>query len=848
MSQIINNGMAIQMPVNVSEDIAPGNIAAAHVPAGEIGVAGTAAGALGPVRNFGAITGQQNVPVPTGADLAANVAEGRCAKMARWFTEGTPSMRRTGGLPANVEVNVGTADNPKNINYKNTELASMVNCLPRMQRAAAREALPQLLAARINHGQEVTQSVLDDTRTGSASLQDVADVMLFLDGKSHAQGVGFSEGAFSIEDSEGRLYDFLNTAPDKYLRSSTHLSSQQGATIGVPPNTHSNAHRGIDFPKGAEQGLPTGKRTVLFCAIPAANGQNRRIFMKPESNGCRLSTLSHVNRLAGRDNIAERTVNWKTDFGQFLGHAGGAIASTARKIFNIEVGAARKERIPSAVKEAFAAFVKEVPNQAIRVMLTANNPTDDAQGIRTMLANIRSAIEGLPAGVARNDLALMAKGFTDTLGLSLLDARHAQNRIGNEVLFDASEIQAGMQDDNPIEMTDRDKQRSVREALTNPTDAQKILLAGLGSDFQLQAMTALPEIRTALDNIAGVDKENTSSVKRAIHSLYDSIGTSLQRLDKSVDDVIEFTTKTIQLASSSMSQASLRGIYTLLSTPEAIRQREEIQIATQNIALGARGDESFTQVAGIVGRMLYYLPATVTGIEAALDIAEADYLPAQANLSHMIHQANVDIITPHPLLDDANNPILGEDGNPRMKDIDPNGISAVFVKDCIERSGVFTVAGQNGGGRLTTEAMVMEALPNPAMRAAVTSLASQSSLACFSTVLNATGMYSRAHGVMLASAPGTRKYSFDLATGIFKAKVEDKIERFIHATGKMMLLRESSSITYEYSCKLLQDDNGTVFIEERNVEAREGMRDEVLAKGTEAFMDTSWTVKPAGPR
>ena len=133
--------------------------------------------------------------------------------------------------------------------------------------------------------------------------QDVADIMLFLEARAQASGNGFAEGAFSIEDADGRLAAFLNRCPEKYQRSSSHLNDTQSAEV----DGHRNTHRGIDMP-GGMKGLPHGHATVLFGVIPGGEGgvPARRLFLKAESHGCRMNTLSGREHAAGRDDVPDR--------------------------------------------------------------------------------------------------------------------------------------------------------------------------------------------------------------------------------------------------------------------------------------------------------------------------------------------------------------------------------------------------------------------------------------------------------------------------------------------------------------------------------------------------------------
>ena len=148
--------------------------------------------------------------------------EGFRSRVGRWFREGFMGPRA--GLPETVSVNMpgGGA-----VAFSGRSLAGMIKSLPRLDRAAARENLAATLEARLEHGRSLLEAVQGGGELPAPDAQDVADIMLFLEARAQASGNGFAEGAFSIEDADGRLAAFLNRCPEKYQRSSSHLNDTQ---------------------------------------------------------------------------------------------------------------------------------------------------------------------------------------------------------------------------------------------------------------------------------------------------------------------------------------------------------------------------------------------------------------------------------------------------------------------------------------------------------------------------------------------------------------------------------------------------------------------------------------------
>jgi len=240
--------------------------------------------------------------------------------------------------------------------------------------------------AKVDRGADLLNGLLQGAEVPKpASEKDVADIMWCLQVMAQAKGGDFSEGSMTIPDPGNRIRDFLDSCPAYYQRLSSHINDFQECAYGQ--------HRGIDLYGSASEPdhlLPHEKQTVLYGALNKNDGLHMpedRLWVKLESHGCYFS-----NPEIGPDTRPgrERAPNLH-DVGAFLGHAWGAVTSKVLDLFGLNSPeGSRKERIPPQMKNAFKQIVDSAPDD-VKPLLTAGNPTGNAQGLRVMLNNIASA-------------------------------------------------------------------------------------------------------------------------------------------------------------------------------------------------------------------------------------------------------------------------------------------------------------------------------------------------------------------------------------------------------------------------------------------------------------------------
>ncbi|MBO4318042.1 MAG: hypothetical protein J5855_07195 [Mailhella sp.] len=374
----------------------------------------------------------QTIPAATGLQGAAAAGRtGFMAAVSRFLNSVFSGTR----IPAQVTAQMpppggGTVD------FDGKSLESMINALPRGQRAGAIANLSQTLSHRIANG----KAMYDNAMAGNAahpSEDDVADMMLYFKAKAMAQGHQYAEGAYSIEDPQGNLARFLDSCPGRYQRSSTHIDELQRASV----DGHLNTHRGIDFNPG--HGMPHGHETVLFGTIPQFGNEPRRLFLKTETYGARISTLSAGDRARGTpaQMQADRPIRLR-DAGKAISHLGSLISSK----FASQSGT-KKERIPDAVKNGYQAIMdgwkSRGKNDPIYGILSQNGPLSHGGGIRVMLANLDQAMQHVrqnpDADGAAADLQRLMQEKATLFSL-IPDQKHMSGRIGNEVMFQTAEL------------------------------------------------------------------------------------------------------------------------------------------------------------------------------------------------------------------------------------------------------------------------------------------------------------------------------------------------------------------------------------------------------------------------
>ena len=351
-------------------------------------------------------------------------------------------------IPASVSVTV----NGQAVNIQKEQFEPMIMSLPKSERQAAVANLQQTLSKRVSDGLRLMDTVLSSpTMPQPPSNEDVAAIGLALYALANQQGDAFTNGSFSVADPDGRLAKWLDTSPDVYIRSSSHLSAHQHVSV----DGHMNMQRGIDIPEGVRTGLPNGHRTMLYGTIPARTQPDgttvpRRLFVKTESAGCRLSSASSADIQASiGQNMTIRSANL-SDVGEMLKHFASFITSRGQQ----GISSARKEHFPSNIATAYenakTELSKTADGQRALAILEQGSPKKGG-GLCILRDNIALYRRELANGhMAFTDPA-QKKAITDVLDrLEQEINTHKPDesddlrkvRLGNEVIINYQPVQS----------------------------------------------------------------------------------------------------------------------------------------------------------------------------------------------------------------------------------------------------------------------------------------------------------------------------------------------------------------------------------------------------------------------
>lgn len=688
--------------------------------------------------------GQRHVPQPQARELAGHVRPGGFfANIRNWFAEVRLSRTATAGLPEQVDVPMPGGGH---VSWPGSSLAQMIRALPKAQRAEARETLAARLGERLEHGQQLLRAVLAGNAPERTEVQDVADLMLLLDAKARVSGDAFSEGAFSLEDPQGRLAAFLNRCPEKYQRSSSHMRALQRAEV----DDHANTHRGIDVPQGPS-GLPHGRATTLFGVIPGGEGgvPARRLFLKMESHGCRLSTLGRAEHAAGQDDVPDRPVRLLSDIGSFFGHALSFLATRGQG----SAEGSRKERIPDVINNGYKAILQASEgklSEAQMAILRRNDPTGTSGGVRVMLANMRDAIAAMPHGAERNSFIRQCAGLVRTMEQRLDQPDHPDSRIGNEVMFDTADLAGDLP---PALPRPGALDRMLFPVPLNP--AQQEALERMPPAQRMHVLSVLPQATDALTGMLGLGIGAGPAARRGVDSSvrimeqYDALARCIEGTSDSIDSAAENMGRVLSFALLGMPDHQVQDIHAQIASPEGERMRALVSANTMAFTQGARETPASAMI-GYLSKFVFLSSTLVGELENRLQVPQAMRRPAMLDTAQYMAVALEDV---------ANN--VGDDSKLR---VDGQGLAESFRLDVLERADTLTV----GGVAVKTAEDMVQAVPDPALRAVVTRLACQAPLGAV-LEMSASHMGSASSFLLAgqgAGEPGAGStFTFDPATG-----------------------------------------------------------------------------------
>jgi hypothetical protein len=355
---------------------------------------------------------------------------------------------RNKALSFNIPDNLEVVVNGKTYPFRKEHYTDMIMDTPPADRPKSVEELKNILAARINRGQEILKAIYSgEGHRYETSLQNAACVTLAFHAATVEKGEYNERGAFSVEDPDGNIYKWLDRCKEVYLRTSTHAKAFHHQQV----DGHMNMPRGIDIPRSMG-GLMGGMRTFHYFTLPAAGNEPRRLYLKCETHGIYNSTISdeevEKSRCSGMQVRKERS----NDKSESLLHGLSLVTSITRQ------GAGegnRKENFPAIVKTTMENARQNLIRLGYRAyadMLVKDVGGKQNGGIRKLVSNlqeiaIRAYEEKQSAGLntIMDIVGIVNKVVSDYVA----EPNEAGNqfrsgslsaRIGNEVILDALEV------------------------------------------------------------------------------------------------------------------------------------------------------------------------------------------------------------------------------------------------------------------------------------------------------------------------------------------------------------------------------------------------------------------------
>lgn len=298
-----------------------------------------------------------------------------------------------------------------------------------------KELLSQVMAEKIEAGgilyQEIIngkkEKILQDKtllKKEMETLETISNLMWFLQAKAENLQEGtttigsFTSGSLSIADPNSYLTRYLDSSKEVYQRASSHIKEFQAVEGGVA--------RGIDFNPGyfdsfqLEQDylknvLPYDKRTLMISPMLASTGLieqgGNRVLLKMENYGC-ASPLFKDKPKAPKS----RGFEIFKDFEHLAGHAWEFLLSLWRTMTdNQTVQGSRKERIPSAIKNAYKNLISECKKPENKNLMNAGKFLEAKDGKEF------SAIKDFLGDESQNLLKL--NPFSHSGGIRIMYAR-----------------------------------------------------------------------------------------------------------------------------------------------------------------------------------------------------------------------------------------------------------------------------------------------------------------------------------------------------------------------------------------------------------------------------------------
>lgn len=353
-------------------------------------------------------------------------------------------------LPERLEVQV----NGRSYQFRKEHYQDMLTDTPPADRPRSLDEFKNILATRIARGQEILKAVYaGEGHRYETSLRNAACVTLAFHAATVGKGELNERGAFSVEDPNGRIYQWLDRCKEIYMRTSTHAPAYHHQNV----DGHLNMPRGIDFKRNMG-GLLGGMRTFHYFTLPAANNEPRRLYLKCETHGIYNSTISKKDEENSRASGMQTRKERPDDKSESFKHLMSLVTSITRR----GPGEGnRKELLPASVRTTMEQCQHILVQNGLNsyAQQLGNNVAGKANGgIRMLLENLeRLTNDALnKKGEDRSKAMAVLERITVTIRNSIESyvsetsddgkvkrTGSASSRIGNEVMLNQNEVVPG---------------------------------------------------------------------------------------------------------------------------------------------------------------------------------------------------------------------------------------------------------------------------------------------------------------------------------------------------------------------------------------------------------------------
>ena len=333
-------------------------------------------------------------------------------------------------LPDTLDVHVGN----DTLTFQRQHYEAMLENTPKAERPRSLEELQNILAGRIQRGRDILAAVYAGNGSRyEATTRNVACVTLALHAGTVKKGELNERGAFSVGDPDGRLYQWLDTCKELYLRTSTHARAYHHQTV----DGHMNMPRGLDIPEGMG-GLMGGMRTLHYFALPETGvGQSRRLYLKCETYGIFRSTISKQEEESSRSLGMQTRQMRAGDTSESIKHC-----MSLATVFTRRGNSAgnRKETTPEVILNAVKDAQSTLRKAGLDEQATTLGQNVKDGGIRYLVNNLITVLESVPDNEQAREVADSLMHVIGEYANSGQRSGELANRMGNEVLLEPEEI------------------------------------------------------------------------------------------------------------------------------------------------------------------------------------------------------------------------------------------------------------------------------------------------------------------------------------------------------------------------------------------------------------------------